>query len=146
MKQKERLGCGKHQFPNRDRHKASPLASPQQPVDHVFLRGLTPPKSCRPLLSHADHNANRFYGHRRTTEPREFFLEEMPELVQFHHNHALARLWLRARRVRWSVGGGGGCGVPRGGGVSISELRGSKRRVAWRWHSSTGPACITAQR
>src|SRR3954466_1834331 len=50
MKQKKRLGCGKHQFPNRDRHKASPLASPQQPVDHVFLRGLTPPKSCRPLL------------------------------------------------------------------------------------------------
>src|SRR5688572_33322280 len=73
MKQKERLGCGKHQFPNRDRRTASPLASPQQPVDHVFLRGLTPPKSCRPLLSHADRNANRFYGHRRKTEPREFF-------------------------------------------------------------------------
>ena len=29
-----------------------------------------------------------------------FFLKEMPELVQFHHNHALARLRLRARRVR----------------------------------------------
>src|SRR3954465_15754489 len=29
-----------------------------------------------------------------------FFLKEMPELVQFHHNHALARLGLRARRVR----------------------------------------------
>src|SRR3954454_1475180 len=91
----ERLGCGKHQFPNRDRRTASPLASPQQPVDHVFLRGLTPPKSCRPLLSHADHNASRFSGHRRKTEPREFFPKEMPELVQFHHNHALARLRLR---------------------------------------------------
>jgi hypothetical protein len=75
MKQKERLGCGKHQFPNRDRRKASPLASPQQP--HIFLRGLTPPKSCRPLLSHADHNANRFYGHRRKTKPREFFRKSL---------------------------------------------------------------------
>jgi hypothetical protein len=27
-------------------------------------------------------------------------LKEMPELVQFHHNHALARTRLRARRVR----------------------------------------------
>src|SRR3954468_20118360 len=81
MEQKERLACGKHQFPNRDRHKASPLASPQQPVDHVFLRGLTPPKSCRPLLSHADHNANRFYGHRRTTEPREFLWIDDPPVI-----------------------------------------------------------------
>ena len=29
-----------------------------------------------------------------------FFLKEMPEFVQFHHNHALARIRLRARRVR----------------------------------------------
>ena len=29
-----------------------------------------------------------------------FFLKEMPKLVQFHHNHALARIRLRARRVR----------------------------------------------
>ena len=29
-----------------------------------------------------------------------FFLKEVPELIQFHHNHALARLWLKARRVR----------------------------------------------
>jgi hypothetical protein len=29
-----------------------------------------------------------------------FLLKEMPEFVQFHHNHALARIRLRARRVR----------------------------------------------
>src|SRR4051794_8858783 len=29
-----------------------------------------------------------------------FFLKEMPELVQFHYDHALARIRLRARRVR----------------------------------------------
>ena len=29
----------KDQFPKRDRLKASPLASPQQPMSHVFLRG-----------------------------------------------------------------------------------------------------------
>src|SRR3954464_2295130 len=28
------------------------------------------------------------------------FLKEMPKLVQFHHNHALARIRLRARRLR----------------------------------------------
>src|SRR4051794_31082532 len=32
-----------------------------------------PPKSLRPLPSRADHNANRFSGHRRKTEPRWFF-------------------------------------------------------------------------
>src|SRR3954464_12902186 len=32
-----------------------------------------------------------------------FFLKEVPEFVQFHHNHALARLWLKARRVRCGV-------------------------------------------
>src|ERR1700710_1009824 len=29
----------KDQFPKRDRPKASPLANPQQPMGHVFLRG-----------------------------------------------------------------------------------------------------------
>jgi len=33
-----------------------------------------------------------------------FFLKEMPEFVQFHHNHALARIRLRARRVRCRMG------------------------------------------
>ena len=46
-----------------------------------------------------------------------FFLKEMPELVQFHHNHALARLWLRARALRHERG-------------SNSGSTGSKRRVA----------------
>src|SRR3954465_3884667 len=73
---KERLGCGKHQFPNRDRRQASPLASPQQPMDHVFLRGLNPPKRCRPLLSKVDLNGSRFYGNRRKTYPRWFFKKE----------------------------------------------------------------------
>src|SRR3954465_4788062 len=77
---KERLGCGKHQFPNRDRRQASPLASPQQPMDHVFLRGLNPPKRCRPLLSKVDLNGSRFYGNRRKTDPRWFFREpQIPE-------------------------------------------------------------------
>jgi len=74
MKRKERLGCGKHQFPNRDRRTASPLASPLQPMDHVFLRGPIPPKSRRPLLSSADHNASRFYGHRRKNRAARVFL------------------------------------------------------------------------
>ena len=33
-----------------------------------------------------------------------FFLKEMPEFVQFHYDHALARLGLRARRVRCRMG------------------------------------------
>jgi hypothetical protein len=39
LEQKEGLGRGEFQFPNRDRSTASPLSSPQQPMDHVFLRG-----------------------------------------------------------------------------------------------------------
>src|SRR6201996_6603037 len=35
----------KDQFPNRDRPQASPLASPQQPMGHVFLRGQIHQKS-----------------------------------------------------------------------------------------------------
>ena len=33
-----------------------------------------------------------------------FFLKEMPEFVQFHDNHVLARIRLRARRVRCCMG------------------------------------------
>jgi hypothetical protein len=31
----EEMGCATDQFPNRDRHRASPFASTQQPTDHV---------------------------------------------------------------------------------------------------------------
>src|SRR5437588_9703222 len=36
LNKKEGLGRGEFQFPNRDRSTASPLSSPQQPMDHVF--------------------------------------------------------------------------------------------------------------
>src|SRR3954468_16675524 len=95
-KQREGLDCAGYQFPNRDHREASPLSSAQQSMDHVFLRDHPPPKICRPLPS-----AVRFYRGTvslATGGPQagEGFLKEMPELVQFHHNHALARLWLRA--------------------------------------------------
>ena len=45
---------------------ASPLSRAQQPMDHVFLRGNLPPKSCRPLPSIKRIDLGRFYAHRRT--------------------------------------------------------------------------------
>src|SRR3954470_13651031 len=97
-KQREGLDCAGYQFPNRDHREASPLSSAQQSMDHVFLRDHPPPKICRPLPS-----AVRFYRGTvslATGGPARVFLKEMPELVQFHHDYVLARLWLRARRVR----------------------------------------------
>src|SRR5665811_243217 len=61
----EGLGCAVDQFPKRDRPKTSPLSSSQQPMDHVFLRGHSPPKSGRPLPSTARIEHNSFYPHRR---------------------------------------------------------------------------------
>src|ERR1019366_1554096 len=61
----EGLGCAVDQFPKRDRPKTSPLSSSQQPMDHVFLRGHSPPKSGRPLPSAARIEHNSFYPHRR---------------------------------------------------------------------------------
>src|SRR3954452_13776112 len=73
MKRKERLGCGKHQFPNRDRRTASPLASPLQPMDHVFYGDLFHQKvvgrsSPAPIITPAVSMATG-----GKTEPREFF-------------------------------------------------------------------------
>src|ERR1700760_2422203 len=62
----------KDQFPNRDRPKASPLASPQQPMDHVFLRGQIHQKPFgRSPRGHG--SAIRFYRHRRAADPSSFF-------------------------------------------------------------------------
>src|SRR5271165_2266635 len=60
------------QFPNRDRPKASPLASPQQPMDHVFLRGQIHQK----LFGRSPRvhdSAIRFHRHRRAADPSWFF-------------------------------------------------------------------------
>src|SRR5664280_149762 len=61
----EGLDCAVDQFPKRDRPKTSPLSSSQQSMDHVFLRGHSPPKSGRPLPSAARIAHNSFYPHRR---------------------------------------------------------------------------------
>src|SRR3954471_9358239 len=57
--------------------------------------GRSPPPS--------DSTAGPFLWPQAGRRPARVFLKEMPELVQFHHNHALARLWLKARRVRCGV-------------------------------------------
>src|ERR1700704_5402739 len=62
----------KDQFPKRDRRKASPLASPQQPMGHVFLRGQIHQK----LFGRSppvQHSATRFQRHRRAGDPSSFF-------------------------------------------------------------------------
>src|SRR5271169_752384 len=68
----EGLGCAVDQFPKRDRPKTSPLSSSQQPMDHVFLRGHSPPKSGRPLPSTARIEHNSFYPAGGCV-PRRFF-------------------------------------------------------------------------
>src|SRR5208283_2230753 len=68
----EGLGCAVDQFPKRDRPKTSPLSSSQQPMDHVFLRGHSPPKSGRPLPSAARIEHNSFYPAGGCV-PRRFF-------------------------------------------------------------------------
>src|SRR6476660_1826168 len=62
----------KDQFPKRDRPKASPLASPQQPMDHVFLRGQIHQKLFG-RSPRAHDSAIRFYRHRRAADPSSFF-------------------------------------------------------------------------
>src|SRR6201997_4743857 len=69
----EGLGCAVVQFPTRDRRMASPLSSPQQPMDHVFLRGHSPPKSTRPLPSVRRIELRRFYAHRADAVRDRFF-------------------------------------------------------------------------
>jgi hypothetical protein len=75
-KAREGLGCGVDQFPNRDRPKASPFASPLQPLDHVFLRGQLHQKIVG-RSPPAQHSANRFYRHRRPDDPSSFFWTSM---------------------------------------------------------------------
>src|SRR5262249_59046783 len=65
-------------FLTRDRRTASPLSSPQRPMDHVFLRGHSPPKSTRPLPSMRRIGAKRFYAHRGDTVPDRFFPKKRP--------------------------------------------------------------------
>ena len=68
----EGLGCADDQLPKRDRLTASPLSRALQPMDHVFLRGTLPPKTCRPLPSVKRIHRSRFYAHRRIPVPDGF--------------------------------------------------------------------------
>src|SRR3954454_9418193 len=70
-------------------------------MDHVFLRDHPPPKICRPLPPPSDSTAGPFLWPQAGRRPARVFLKEMPEFVQFHHNQALARIRLKARRVRF---------------------------------------------
>ena len=75
FQRKSERGCTteKDLSPNRDRPKASPLASPQQPMSHVFLRRQIHLK----LFSHSppiQYSAPCFYRHRRPAHPSSFFI------------------------------------------------------------------------
>src|SRR3954454_1666545 len=56
-------------------------------ICHQKSAGRSPPPS--------DPTAGPFLWPQAGRRPARVFLKEMPEFVQFHHNHALARLWLR---------------------------------------------------
>src|SRR3954466_4919226 len=64
-----------------------------------------------------------------------------PQLVLFFEGNAKARPVPSQPRSRPDPVAGAARALPHERG-SNSELRGSKHRVAWRWHSSTGPTCI----
>ena len=80
------------QFPNRDRSKASPLASPQQPMDHVFLRGQIHQKLFGRSPRDQD-SATRFYRYRRAVDPSSFFKSRLG-----------CRVFLRMHRPRLQPG------------------------------------------
>ena len=80
------------QFPNRDRSKASPLASPQQPMDHVFLRGQLHQKLFGRSPRGQD-SATRFYRYRRAIDPSSFFKSRLG-----------CRVFLRMHRPRLQSG------------------------------------------
>src|SRR4051812_17475160 len=63
-------------------------------IRHQKFVGRSPPPS--------DPTAGPFLWPQADRRPARV-LKEVPEYVQFHHNHALARLWLKARRVRCGV-------------------------------------------
>src|SRR3954451_929305 len=134
-KQREELDCAGYQFPNRDHREASPLSSAQQSMDHVFLRDHPPPKICRPLPSTV-----RFYRGTvslATGGPQagEGFFEGNARArpVPSHPRSRPDPVEGAARALRHELG-------------SNSGSTALKHRVAWRWHSSTGPKYITIQR
>ena len=85
---------------------ASPLSSPQQPMDHVFLRGHSPPKSTRPLPSVHTIEPYRFYAHRGDAVRDRFFegdlmaLEEAPDRASATWNPVLVHRRDHSSRVK----------------------------------------------
>jgi hypothetical protein len=77
----EGLGCADIQFPTRDRRTASPLSSLQQPMDHFFVRGQSPPKSTRPRRR-SDQRTPATVDTRRV-EPQK--VDEASVAIQFDH-------------------------------------------------------------
>ena len=65
-------------------------------IRHQKFAGRSPPPS--------DSTAGPFLWPQAGRRPARVFLKEMPEFVQFHDNHALARIRLKARRVRCRMG------------------------------------------
>src|SRR5277367_3308181 len=88
----EGMGRGIDQFPKRDRPKASPLASPQQPMGHVFLRGQVHQKVFGRSPRIHD-SATSFYRYRRAADPSRFFWMSMmaSALVRRSARRALSR-------------------------------------------------------
>src|SRR5664280_1215704 len=131
----EGLDCAVDQFPKRDRPKTSPLSSSQQSMDHVFLRGHSPPKSGRPLPSAARIAHNSFYPHRR---PRAaiVFLDvddrlgarqlEREVLVVAHQLGVLSRQGIGRRALGTAL-----YGLQRliGAGVALAPPVGQGRRI-----------------
>ena len=65
-------------------------------IRHQKFAGRSPPPS--------DPTAGPFLWPQAGRRPARVFLKEMPEFVQFHHDHALGRIRLRTRRVRCRMG------------------------------------------
>src|SRR5208283_2621198 len=115
----EGLGCAVDQFPKRDRPKTSPLSSSQQPMDHVFLRGHSPPKSGRPLPSAARIEHNSFYPAGGCV-PRRFFWSSM--IVSARSNRCFSRSFSRRESASSAASGFGSAVLgPRLAGLSASK-------------------------
>jgi hypothetical protein len=88
----------KDQFPKRDRPKASPLASPQQPMSHVFSRGQVHQKVFGRSPRVKD-SATGFYRYRRAADPSSFFRNALDNCERLIRTPSRASISARRRAI-----------------------------------------------
>ena len=129
LKQREGLDCAGYQFPNRDRREASPLASAQQSMDHVFLRGSSATKNLPAApLRRQIHTARPFLWPQAGRRPARVFLEVDDRLGALQALPEPGVFPAALRQLRRQRVDGGSPSGPAGPGVRAPKAPASRWR------------------